>query len=271
MAWYGVITDSGKAAIEDHLASGAGLNLNVVKTGTGTVPIMNIRQTTNMVAYVDDGSVIGKKSTAGGAQVQVSIQAFTTRYVMKEIGLFATLDDESQVLIAYYNDDGNGIEVPAVADFPDFNYVLYCILDAINGEDLTITLDLTHSVLIGSIMNNLTTPDTTEGTVLDARQGRVLNETKADKVSTAIDGNLASFDENGNLEDSGKKASDFVTISQKGVADGVASLDNSGKIPANQLPSVLPSVTSADNGKILIVANGAWAVGDVYNANGVSF
>ncbi len=41
---------------------------------------------------------------------------------------------------------------------------------------------------------------------------------KADKVSSATNGNLASLDSNGNLADSGKKASDFVLSSAVGTA-----------------------------------------------------
>ncbi|MBP5594150.1 MAG: hypothetical protein J6Y02_02120 [Pseudobutyrivibrio sp.] len=42
--------------------------------------------------------------------------------------------------------------------------------------------------------------------------------TKADKVSGATNGNLASLDANGNLADSGKKASDFALASSLGTA-----------------------------------------------------
>lgn len=176
MAWYGVITDAGKTAIEEHLAYGTSMNLNLVKTGTAVVPAANMRAMTDVSAQADTGSIIGKRGTANGAEIQISVQASETRYVMKEIGLFATLEDDRVVLIAYYNDDGIGIEIPAVDDFPDFNYILFCLLDIINSDDLTITMDMTHSVLISQIINNLLTPSGTEGKVLDARQGKVLKE-----------------------------------------------------------------------------------------------
>ena len=98
---------------------------------------------------------------------------------------------------------------------------------------------------------------------------------KADKVTGATSGNFAGLDSNGNLVDSGKKASDFVSPSeisgfytkpaggipaddiasgvipdisgkldatQKGVANGVAELDSSGKVPSAQLPSYVDDV-----------------------------
>lgn len=38
-----------------------------------------------------------------------------------------------------------------------------------------------------------------------------------------------------------------------------------------EIPKDVPSVTTADNGKFLRVANGAWAAVEIANANGVSF
>lgn len=64
------------------------------------------------------------------------------------------------------------------------------------------------------------------------------NKGKADKVSSATEGNFAGLDAEGNLTDSGVKALDFIPITGKGVAGGVASLDEAGKVLADQLPSM---------------------------------
>lgn len=52
-----------------------------------------------------------------------------------------------------------------------------------------------------------------------------INEDKADKVSNAINGNFASLDSSGNLQDSGKKASDFEDVSNKVTALSAQSTD----------------------------------------------
>lgn len=70
---------------------------------------------------------------------------------------------------------------------------------------------------------------------------------KADKVSGATNGNFAGLDSNGNLIDSGKKASDFILASEKGNSNGVATLDNSGKVPSSQLPSYVDDVIECLN------------------------
>lgn len=59
---------------------------------------------------------------------------------------------------------------------------------------------------------------------------------KADKVSNSTNGNLAGLDSNGNLTDSGKKASDFATSSQGAKADTAYQKPQSG-IPESDLSS----------------------------------
>lgn len=64
------------------------------------------------------------------------------------------------------------------------------------------------------------------------------NKGKADKVSSAAEGNFAGLDANGNLTDSGANASDFILATEKAAAGGVASLGTDGKVPAGQLPAM---------------------------------
>ena len=56
----------------------------------------------------------------------------------------------------------------------------------------------------------------------------------------------------------------------KGAVNGVAELDANGKVPITQIPdaSKLPTVSSSDNGKVLMVVNGAWAVASLPIYNG---
>ena len=78
---------------------------------------------------------------------------------------------------------------------------------------------------------------------------------KADKVENATNNNFAALDANGNLKDSGKKASDFVT-DVSGKADKVSSatdgnlagLDTNGNLTDSGIPAVIvPSGASASN------------------------
>ena len=68
---------------------------------------------------------------------------------------------------------------------------------------------------------------------------------KADKVASAVNGNFAGLDANGNLTDSGSKASDFATAAQGGKADtaiqgvkvnGTAATPDSGNVVDIEMP-----------------------------------
>lgn len=86
---------------------------------------------------------------------------------------------------------------------------------------------------------------------------------KADKVNLANNGDLAGLDANGNLTDSNIAATNvivksntvglikndgdidtntYIPTTQKGVVNGVAELDATGKVPSNQLPSYVDDV-----------------------------
>lgn len=54
----------------------------------------------------------------------------------------------------------------------------------------------------------------------------------------AVEDNIASFDANGNTQDSGYAPSDFQAVSEKGQVSGYASLDGTGKVPSSQLPAL---------------------------------
>ena len=56
------------------------------------------------------------------------------------------------------------------------------------------------------------------------------------------------------------------------LCDGAGNISAAETVQAELLDiEVLPTVTTADNGKFLRVVNGAWAVAEVDNASGVSF
>ena len=99
---------------------------------------------------------------------------------------------------------------------------------------------------------------------------------KADKVSSAVNGNLAALNSKGNLTDSGKKASDFepagsVAAAVIGLAGGITYkgvVNSDSDLPTN--------LTSADNGAQYVVGTAgtyqteSLAAGDYLLWNGSS-
>ena len=90
-------------------------------------------------------------------------------------------------------------------------------------------------------------------------------DAKADKVSGATSGNFAGLDSNGNLTDSGSKASDFATSEQGSKADSAiqgVKVNNTTLTPdANKVVTVPLATTSAD---------GAMSAADKTKLNGIA-
>lgn len=98
------------------------------------------------------------------------------------------------------------------------------VRDAINALDVS---NITASLGASKTLSALSETDgkiSATATPIQIAESQVTGLTtdlgsKADKVANATDGNFAGLDENGNLTDSGKKASDFATSAQGGKAD----------------------------------------------------
>lgn len=74
---------------------------------------------------------------------------------------------------------------------------------------------------------------------------------KVPKVSNPTADNFASFNSDGTIKDSGHSHSDYIT--------SIKTVNNESLVgTGNIVVSGLPAVTSADNGKILMVVNGQW-------------
>lgn len=88
-----------------------------------------------------------------------------------------------------------------------------------------------YSPQVVDALNSSSTAD-----ALSAKQGKVLKEMvngKADLPAGGTEGNFVSFDENGELQDSGKKASDFANATHTHAASEVGAGTLNGAVQAN--------------------------------------
>ena len=95
---------------------------------------------------------------------------------------------------------------------------------------------------------------------------------KADKVANATSGNFAGLDENGNITDSGKKASDFATSTQGGKADSaIQGVKLNGASSAltpdsNKVVTIPDAVATGTTG----ATNGLMTAADKQKLNGIA-
>lgn len=123
-----------------------------------------------------------------------------------------------------------------------------------------ITYDTTNKKI--TVTKNGTTTDVVTAAKIVEDGGAVTDVSgKADKVTGGTENNFAALDSNGNLKDSGKKASDFqtpqTTLSGYGITDAYTKSEIDGKLsstykPAGSAASVaaLGALTAANEGKV---------------------
>ena len=78
---------------------------------------------------------------------------------------------------------------------------------------------------------------------------------KADKVEGATDGDLAALDSDGNLTDSGVKASDFVSRVSGGTAGHIVMLDSDGDIEDSGIPTIIIPTEASENNKLVTASD----------------
>ena len=187
----------------------------------------------------------------------------------------------------------DGVQFPYRYDDPNATHIATI---SVNGTDYILKapssgggvqqqqVDWNASSGVTSIANKPTIPSDFAVDIADAESGNILiydgdegkwitgdlpnvNE-KADKVSGATTGDFAGLDSSGNLTDSGKSASDFISKVSGATANDIVKLNADGTISdsgvsINSIPSTLGSLTDvsttgAANGKVLGYNNGSW-------------
>lgn len=145
----------------------------------------------------------------------------------------------------------------AISDITDLSTTLAGKVDVVQGKGLS-TEDYTTAektkldgIATGAQVNVIETVKV-DGTALTPDGNKAVNidlatplSGKADKVANATSGNFAGLDQNGNLTDSGKKASDFALVSSLAT---VATSGNYGDL--NNKPVTTPDDITLEVGTI---------------------
>lgn len=151
------------------------------------------------------------------------------------------------------------------------------VRDAINALDVSnITANLGASKTL-SALSETDGKISATATPIQIAESQVTNLTtdlgnKADKVANATSGNFAGLDANGNLTDSGKKASDFATSAQGGKADSaIQGVKLNGASSAltpdsNKVVTIPDAIATGTTG----ATNGLMTAADKQKLNGIA-
>lgn len=142
MSWKGVITNAGKALIDQWELGGHTFTIDKATVGDGTTVEANMRVATALAHELANVQIAKMDAVDGGARFQIQIPATSgTSYTAKEVGLWGHLDSGAATLIALHQDAEAGIVIPTTSAMPDFVFTLFLVHAIGNTSQLTVNVD----------------------------------------------------------------------------------------------------------------------------------
>ena len=142
--WISVVPDMGAALFSSWLEGGH-VSFDYAQGGTGTVPESDLASQTALVNKKQDLSIIWYERTDEGIRIAVQTTAHVDAYNLNQIGIFASIDGGDSVMVAILQDN-KGLDVPSVAESPDFIYKKFLLIKVSNIGTFTVNIDTTAVV-----------------------------------------------------------------------------------------------------------------------------
>lgn len=154
MGWIGVVTNEGKNLITNW-NEGKVLKITSACAGTGTVETQALMAQTSLVSKVQDISITGDATDnkSNVRTIKLQITAFQQSYLLNQVGLYASINDEASVLMAIYQTD-EGIPIPSKEESPGFGYSFYAKLAISNEGIIELNIDTSAYVTLESFLEH---------------------------------------------------------------------------------------------------------------------
>ncbi len=206
MKWNAVVTNAGIEMLNESI-SGKKLTITGATGGTGTAALESLVAQTALVNEKQEFSLLGMDSAENGKRIKIQITSvgLSTGYTLNQVGIWAKLENGVKQLLAVFQDE-TGISVPSQSDLPEFLLEFFAVIEHSQEAQMEINIDP------AAYVSNVT-----------------LNE----KINAHNQSGSAHADIRALID-----GLDYISASDRGVAGGVASLDNTGKIPTGQIPSL---------------------------------
>lgn len=140
--WSTTITNKGLSLLTKQVA-GSTLTFTKVVSGSGTVPIVNLKEQTavsniKQTLSVQGIDVKGNQYTIGTILSNASV---TTAYYLSQIGIYATAPDDGEILFAIAQID-EARQIPTKDNSPGFSLEFAFTFNNSAGTNVEITQDM---------------------------------------------------------------------------------------------------------------------------------
>ena len=137
--WTGAVTNTGVMLLKTWAAGGT-LVVTGAQGASGYVNEGTLVNQAALMSPMQDLSIVSYKLTDAGVRYKIQIGPHSSEYTIRQIGLFARLNDGQNTLIAIFQ-DRNGMTVPSKADMPNYVFSFYGTIQMSNQGELSVVVD----------------------------------------------------------------------------------------------------------------------------------
>lgn len=144
---YAVITNAG-IALQNRLLVGETLQITGVKSGSGSVPVTDLRAQTDLQSVKQALSIVNKQVSNQSTVliVQLTTVGLSSAYDLQQIGVYAKAqDDEEDILFAILQEEVP-MPIPSETEKPRYTATFY--LSFIFNNDNQIEIDIDKSAYV---------------------------------------------------------------------------------------------------------------------------
>lgn len=145
MGWIGTITNAGAAMLAQIAGGGHTLTILSASAGTGTRSQSEMASATALVAEKGEITIAEKQYRSDCVKIWTRISPISAAYTVKEIGVWAKVDDGSKTLFSIHQNT-DGVIIPSSSDDPNFIFDLICTYAPSNMDNFSVTVDPTSVV-----------------------------------------------------------------------------------------------------------------------------
>lgn len=183
-SWIAKITDAGAEALNGLLDCQT-LAFIGAKGCAGTVAEDTLTAQTGLDGWTQDADITEAARGTGKVTAKLRFAAADTAYNLKRIGLWVRVGDGEPVMAAISQHTGNGVDIPAKEENPNFSYVHYAGLSIQNGQVVTLTLEPTAEQAARD--DAAASAVSAAASALDAANARSAGETARDEAVRAAE------------------------------------------------------------------------------------
>ncbi len=139
MGWIGHITDAGLSLVANW-GKRSEITFTRAEGGTGSYSDEEIKSKIELFSVKQKVNITASKKEGAKYSIKLEIAAANEKYTLNQIGLYASLDSESDVLFAIFQNT-DGVNILSKQDSPLFVYSFFGTLNFANLGDININVD----------------------------------------------------------------------------------------------------------------------------------